>query len=528
VDEDDLLTDLHLSARFAASDLAGQFCWTAALGWMASRPGKWQRTDDKEVENRAQQWLAAQFREAVAGIGDAEAAARVTKRWLPVLSKTHILAVAELAKRTLRGEVSEFDRHPDLLNCANGVIDLRTGELSPYDPELKLTKNTGVPYLPGAVHPDWAKALEALPEAVHGYLKVRAGQAMTGHMPPDDTILILQGDGENGKTTVVQGLRGAAGDYYVPVSHKVLFGDPGQHDHVFMPFRGARIAVLEETPEEGRINAQQVKRLTTPQMGGHYMHKDEVTWSVSHSLFICTNPLPEVEGTDHATWRRMPMLAFPYTYLKPGTAVKNPERERPGDPGLRQRIIDGRTGQHAAVLAWAVDGARHWYTNRENEAMPPIPEQMRATIGAWRNTANRMFGYGAEFLYQSGSHHVMVTELYKAFNAWLEDSNRRPWSPQRFNERFAAYCRTMRWDVEYRKVRHNAERLSRSRFPETVYMTVPKTYWAWDGVRFRTQDDDDREASDTATDSPDGEANDTAFDPGFDPFSDLGNQPGGS
>jgi hypothetical protein len=43
------------------------------------------------------------------------------------------------------------------------VVDLRTGALMPHDPALLITKVTSGRYRPGFRHPDWQKALEALP-----------------------------------------------------------------------------------------------------------------------------------------------------------------------------------------------------------------------------------------------------------------------------------------------------------------------------------------------------------------------------
>jgi len=53
----------------------------------------------------------------------------------------------------------DLDAHPLLLNCQNGVLDLRTGTLGPHDPELQLTKLTGAAYDPDAAGPEFEKFL---------------------------------------------------------------------------------------------------------------------------------------------------------------------------------------------------------------------------------------------------------------------------------------------------------------------------------------------------------------------------------
>ncbi len=99
-----------------------------------------------------------------------------------------------------------FDRKPYLLNCQNGVLDLRTSELLGHEPEYMMSKITSVQYLESATHKDWDTALTALPEDIQDWLQVRYGQAITGYPVDDDTIPIQAGGGANGKSTLVSSI----------------------------------------------------------------------------------------------------------------------------------------------------------------------------------------------------------------------------------------------------------------------------------------------------------------------------------
>ena len=59
-------------------------------------------------------------------------------------------AAVGLAKRMLAVDEAAVDRDPWLLNCANGTVDLRTGEIKPHDPDDYITKLCPVPYDPDA------------------------------------------------------------------------------------------------------------------------------------------------------------------------------------------------------------------------------------------------------------------------------------------------------------------------------------------------------------------------------------------
>lgn len=481
------ITDSHLAERLAREVLAGHYCWAKGLGWMAWRGDRWCVAADQEVREVARDWLVLQYEQLRSESGHKESEGQ-GRDWLRQLSHYHVKAVVLLAEGIMLSDASDFDAHPDLLNCANGVVDLRTGRLAEHDPSLKLTKNTETRYVPGAVHPDWDQALTALPEEVRPWYQVRIGQGATGHMPPDDMILINQGGGENGKTTILQGIRHALGDYYAQVPVKALYGDPGQHDTVLMPFRGARIAAIEETPEEGYLNMQRVKLLTSPEITGRLMRQDNVTFKTTHALIVNTNHEPIVENADHGTWRRLPMVKFPYTYLKPGQERKL-AAHREGDPGLRDRIIAGEQGQREAVLAWLVAGAREWY--EAGRVMPELPERVAVDTDSWRGRANRVYGFASEYLEPSAEHHIIADELYQFFAAWIKAAGNKSMAKETFFRRLKDHASQAGWDIEKKYTRHRPDRLSRP--PQDLaalegVVPSPKTsYQAWHGLRFKSE-----------------------------------------
>jgi putative DNA primase/helicase len=74
----------------------------------------------------------------------------------------------------------DLDADPLLLNCPNGVVDLRTGELIPHNPALLLTKMTGTAYHPDAAGPAFTGFLERVqPDpAMRAFLARLLGHAL--------------------------------------------------------------------------------------------------------------------------------------------------------------------------------------------------------------------------------------------------------------------------------------------------------------------------------------------------------------
>jgi len=173
------------------------------------------------------------------------------------------------------------------------------------------------------------------------------------------------------------------GEHATIVPDRVLLSNPGDHPTELMTLRGARLALLEETPEARHLNVKRLKDvLGTPQMTARLIRRDSVTWTATHSLFVSTNYRPRVEETDHGTWRRLALVTFPHTYRKPGVKLRGPNDLR-GDPTLRERLKDGGDGRHGAVLAWLVTGARRWYEN--GQVMPVPPATVADDTRGWRH-----------------------------------------------------------------------------------------------------------------------------------------------
>ena len=482
----ELVEDAHIAQTVADRALRGRYCWAGGLGWMAYRRGCWSRTSDETVAEQVRRDLINQHaREAKRG-----AKVDRLKQLSALLSGSRIRGIVVLARGILEVEATAFDQHPDLLNVGNGVVDLRTGELLDHDPELLLTKTTTVAYVRDATSPDWTSALGAVPPEVASWLQVRVGQAATGHPTPDDLLCVLQGGGSNGKTTVTGAIHRALGDHAVVVPERLLLANPSDHPTELMTLRGARFAMIEETPEARHLSVKRLKdTVGTPTMTARLIRHDNVTWEATHSLFLTTNYLPRIDETDHGTWRRLAMVKFPYRFGAAVDATTAPSREltRPGIPGLRERLRDGRHGQHEAVLAWVVEGARRWY--EQDRVMPPLPPQVRDDTTGWRAEADLICGYVLDQLVLDQEAHVLSTELFTEFSIWLEGRGHKPWSDQTFTARFAEHSMVQDAEVVKRQVRTRPGLSRPPRLPLGMSAAAAR-YTAWLGVRFRTTADD--------------------------------------
>lgn len=487
------LEEAYLGAWIAERELRGRFLHRSGYGWMTFDGRRWSPVGEAAVAEAVRKILIGLHREET----DAGAEPGRLQLILRTLTAAKIRALTYVGKLKLTSN-EQFDLHPDLLNVANGVVDLRTGELRPHDAGLMFTKLVPVNYVPGARHADWEQALGAVHEDAVDWLQIRLGQGITGHPVPDDRLMVWKGSGSNGKTTILDGIREALGsDYAVTMPDRVLLARQGDHPTELMTLRGARLALMEELPELGHLNVKRAKDLLgTGEMTARHIAKDSVSWKPTHTPIVTTNYLPRVDESDDGTWRRLVLLDFPYRYCPPGAALRS-VYDRHGDPRLRERLRHSGAGQHEAVLAWLIAGAVQWY--QSGRRMLDEPASVQQATAMWRSNADVLMRYADERLVFDPQAQVVATELFEDFNDWLQANGHRPWSGQSFSARFGQHGEAIANAVAKKRSRRSSTlRLSRRPrgFGATVAtpgLAVPQQFTAWVGVRFQTAEDLDND-----------------------------------
>lgn len=490
---EDELTDSRIAQLLCDELLYGSHCWAPGLGWLTWTGQHWRECSEESVIEVVRLWLA---RYAAKQLESAFAKdVRVSKLINALNSAYRIGAITRLCRGVVHVDAAAFDAHPELLNTQTGIVDLRTGRQRAHDPAMRFTKITDVGYDESrpAEHEDWRAALGAVPGEVADWLKIRFGQAITGHMTPDDKLLLLRGGGENGKSTVLNAVKSCLGSYGVFVSDKVLLADPKAHSTEMTVLLGARFALAEELPDDGHLNVKRLKDVIgTPEMTARKIRENSITWAATHSLFVSTNYLPKVTETDHGTWRRLVLVEFPYKYVTPQDATGAPH-ERPADETLRDRMREGRA-QREAVLAWLIAGARAWFANERR--MPPLPTVVEADTRRWREDSDIILRFWAECLAPDPLSYVTGVDMHAEFNAWAEASGHRAMSIQTFKAKFEQHDQTTANRVTFalRRVRAGESRSYRPARVTVAYVAqgdgeaaVGKMQRAWWGVRFAGQ-----------------------------------------
>jgi putative DNA primase/helicase len=251
----------------------------------------------------------------------------------------------------------DFDTNPFLLNVANGVVDLRTGELLEHDRSLMCTQMAGVSYDADAKCPNWFRFLNLVqPDPVHrAYLQRLLGATLVGER--SQIFVVHIGDGGNGKGVVLDCSHQIMGTYATTGQHETFTrkNGNGRIPADLASYDGKRLVVVDELNDGQKMDEALLKNVT----GGGTIKaesKGQNPWEYDprFTLHFRTNYMPDLPA-DPSTLRRFRLIKWPVT---PTSQEWDTFKDRDN------RMVDEYLLQEApGILNWLIEGARDYLEN---------------------------------------------------------------------------------------------------------------------------------------------------------------------
>ncbi|MBR3747018.1 MAG: hypothetical protein IKN27_08675, partial [Selenomonadaceae bacterium] len=228
----------------------------------------------------------------------------------------------------------DLDRHAELLNVRNGVIDLTTGELIPAAPELLLTQQAAAVYDPKCDDKTFANFLatvmtdENTLEVVTRFF----GYSLTADVSAEKFLLIY-GRGGNGKGTTLLTLRTLLKDYAVELPPDTVLENRGRMSAdangrattEISPLATRRLGIVDELPRNGRLDVAKVNRLTgSDPIPIRKLYGEFTDVAPQHKLLMTGNFRPQLDDPrDKALLRRLIAVKFEADFTeKPDETLK--------------------------------------------------------------------------------------------------------------------------------------------------------------------------------------------------------------
>lgn len=265
-----------------------------------------------------------------------------------------------------------LDADPYLLNVRNGTLDLRTGQLLPFDRRHLMTKIADVNFDPKAKCPRWLDFLDrifASKQKLIDYVQRAAGYSLTGDNS-EEKMFMLYGKGRNGKSTFMLTLHAMLANYSQPMSSDLLMAqgdrnklDAGQLSSI-AALRGARFVSASETDEGARVSEKTVKQLVKRDaISAKFMGKDMFDFLPTHKLWLCTNHRLRITGKELGLWSAL--ISIPFDVTIPDADI---------DRTLPAQLMAQKSG----ILNWLLAGCLQWQAMGNLGQPPEIDDAIRA------------------------------------------------------------------------------------------------------------------------------------------------------
>lgn len=325
-----------------------------------------------------------------------------------LLSKTRIDATTALSRNHLWIDPKRFNTDPDLLGLADGsILDLKSGYRE-IAPKSIVTKQCGVAFNPVAECPMFIRFLNHIFEnnqAIIRYLQEAIGYSLTGSIK-EQVVFILVGKGANGKSTLLNIIQRLMGDYATTTPMQTLMeqGKFGNQTNDLAALVGKRLVIASEGERDQRLAENKIKLMTGGDtIKARFMYGDYFEFQPNMKLWLATNNLPNISGSDDAIWRRLRIIDFP---------ISIPAHEQ--DPDLLKNLEKELSG----ILNWALEGCLRWMKH----GLQTPDKVIRSTSGL--REENDVVGQWMTSccITSNPTSSTSVKELYASYKTWCENS----------------------------------------------------------------------------------------------------------
>jgi P4 family phage/plasmid primase-like protien len=215
--------------------------------------------------------------------------------------------------------IKKLDANPYLIGFANGVYDLKKGELRDGRPDDYIEMNTEIDKIEfDEKHEQWTE-LENFINTIFFDLEIRSyfltylASCLQGHNA-EEKFRIWTGHGSNGKSKILELFVHSFGMYTIKFPITMLTGKRAASNACtpeIVQSKGKRFGYFEEPSENERINAGLLKEFTGgDKIKARALHKEPIEFKPQFKLALLCNEVPEVPANDTGTMRRIEVVEF--------------------------------------------------------------------------------------------------------------------------------------------------------------------------------------------------------------------------
>lgn len=395
--------------------------------WMIWDGKTWCRDEKQQIKNLADKMIREIKKEYFDELGkDDKKSEAILKNFKHLSSTSGKEAMLKEAMhiQSIATTNTDYDTNPYLLNCENGVVDLKTGKLLPHDKRYMLSKNTHVNVDFNGKPKEWLKAINGIfqgNEGVLSFVKKAVGYSLTGDTK-EQCFFQCYGNGANGKSVFLNTISNVLGDYAINAQVQSILakgnGNGGNASPDIARMNGSRFVRTNEPNEGSRFDEGLVKQLTGGDIvTARFLYGEEFQFKSEFKMWIACNYKIVVRGTDKGIWRRMRLIPFEAEF-----EGKNE------DKNLENKI----KAEYPQILAWAIQGCLEW----QKEGLE-MPDEIRIATNEYRDEMDIVRSFAKDRIKMKPGNKIKASLIYTAYKQWARDGNEYMMSNQKFGLEFA-------------------------------------------------------------------------------------------
>lgn len=298
---------------------------------------------------------------------------------------------------------AELDTNPWLICTGNSTIDLKTREVRENrrsDLISMVTKysldSTNSPLR-------FVKFLQEIfnnnEEVIH-YIHKALGYSIS-NLTREQCMFILYGDGNNGKSLLLEVINEVLGSYAITSKPELLtdnkFGNTNSEE--IARLKGKRFNAVEEIKEGDKLNEQLVKSLTSGigKVVARFLYAGSFEFPVTAKIWMATNYKPIIRGTDKGIWRRIKIIPVPTDFTG---------KE---DKDLRDKLLE----EGPQILNWLLEGFKMYI----DEGLE-LPSCLDNSIKEYKEEMDIVQQWINEYCDVKSSYFEKANTLYDNFRAF--------------------------------------------------------------------------------------------------------------
>jgi len=308
----------------------------------------------------------------------------------------------------------QIDADKNLINFPNGTLEIDTGTFREHRQDDLCSKVMGAPYDLSADCPLWKRFIGEIFEDNQDlitFVQRALGYTLTAEIK-ERAIFLCYGSGANGKSTLLNTVAAAMGDYAQQtesITFTVQKREQVRND--LAALKGARLVLALESGKDKKLDEAIIKQVTGgDKIAARFLFKEYFEYTPEFKIWWGFNHRPRIDDITESIWDRIKLIPF---------NLRIPEEKR--DLDLPQKLQAELPG----IIKWMLEGLQEYRGIGLKE-----PEIVKAATAEYQEEQD-ILGEWIRERCDKGPWEES-TELYINYHSWSLDRQETPMSPRKF------------------------------------------------------------------------------------------------